>query len=161
MVSHHDHQEGQCSCVQQNPLAQTLEEFDFERGIWNCAVYGDTLRLSSLLKSGTKVDAQDNYGYTALHYAARNGRLEVCKILLEHGADACLATNSLKATPLHRAANAGHLAVVKLLAQAGGSPLVLLRDTDGESCLHSVSAHEKPRYFSLLLTFFPIISIHN
>ncbi|VDM02445.1 unnamed protein product [Schistocephalus solidus] len=161
----HEHHEGYCPCVRSNPLAQTLDELEFERGIWNCAVYGDIRKLSSLLNSGTQVNELDNYGYTALHYAARNGRLEVCKLLLEHGADASLTTNSMKATPLHRAAYAGHLNVVKLLTQAnnsGRSRLVLLRDNDGDSCLHSAAKGRQKHVYDWLAETFPeLIPLQN
>ncbi|BHF74883.1 Ankyrin repeat domain-containing protein 39 [Sparganum proliferum] len=164
-MPHHEHQQHQCACVQPSPLSQTLDELEFERGIWSCAVYGDIRKLSSLLSSGTPVNAQDNYGYVALHYAARNGHLEVCKTLLEHGADAYIATKSLKATALHRAAYSGHLDVVKLLAQIntpGRSPLVLLRDTDGESCLHSAARGRQKDVYDWLAEKFPeLVPLRN
>ncbi|KAL7058488.1 hypothetical protein AAHC03_017046 [Spirometra sp. Aus1] len=164
-MPHHEHHQHQCACVQSSALAQTLDELGFERGIWNCAVYGDIDKLSSLLNSGTPVNAQDNYGYTALHYAARNGRLEVCKILLEHGADAYIATKSLKSTALHRAAYSGHLDFVKLLAQIntpGRSPLVLLQDTDGESCLHSAARGRQKEVYDWLAETFPeLVPLRN
>lgn len=48
----------------------------------------------------------DNAGYTALHYAARTGNTDICKMLLYNGADINATTNG-KATPLHKAAAAG------------------------------------------------------
>lgn len=53
------------------------------------------------------VTAPDNAGYTALHYAARNGYVDICKILLEYGADIDALTKSAQATPLHKAAASG------------------------------------------------------
>lgn len=52
------------------------------------------------------MDALDNAGYTALHYAARTGNIDICKKLLYNGADINATTNG-KATPLHKAAAAG------------------------------------------------------
>lgn len=53
------------------------------------------------------VTAPDNAGYTALHYAARNGNLDTCKILIQYGADINALTKSARATPLHKAAASG------------------------------------------------------
>ncbi|KZV62670.1 ankyrin, partial [Peniophora sp. CONT] len=53
---------------------------------------------------------------TALHTAARSGRVEVCRLLLEHGALVEDADNDGD-TPLHEAANSGHLDTVRLILQ--------------------------------------------
>lgn len=55
--------------------------------------------------------APDNAGYTALHYAARNGFIEICKILLQNGANIDAQTKSANATPLHKAAASGKYTV--------------------------------------------------
>lgn len=92
---------------------QTLDELDFERGIWTAAQYGELDRVVKILKSGTAIDARDNFGYTALHYAARNGHVDVCKLLLQMGADINAITKSGCVTALHRAASAGLLYFIK------------------------------------------------
>ena len=40
-----------------------------------------------LLEANVNLNAQDNFGQTALHWAARKGQLEVLKVLLEAGSD--------------------------------------------------------------------------
>lgn len=55
------------------------------------------------------VNAPDNAGYTALHYASRNGHLDICKLLLKNDAVIDVQTKSGKATPLHKAAATGRL----------------------------------------------------
>lgn len=50
---------------------------------------------------------RDNYDYTALHYAARAGDLEICKLLLDEGRAEVNAVTKGGATPLHRAASMG------------------------------------------------------
>lgn len=80
---------------------------EFERGIWYAAQHGDLERVEVLARRG--VDVRDRGGYTALHYAARNGHVAVCKLLLRKGADANAKTRSGGATALHRAASAGKL----------------------------------------------------
>lgn len=68
---------------------------------------GDEKRVQNLLSKGTCVDAKDNAGYTALHYAVRKGNAGMCKLLLAAGADVNSTTRAGQATPLHRAAMAG------------------------------------------------------
>lgn len=95
------------TCCAVSNVSQTLDELDFERGLWYAAQYGDLDRVMKLISQGTEVDARDASGYTSLHYAARNGHLEVCKFLIQKGADINAVTKSGCATALHRAASAG------------------------------------------------------
>lgn len=85
---------------------QSLDEMDFERGIWCAAQYGDLERVEKLIKDGCHVDKLDSAGYTALHYAARNGRTEVCRYLVKLGADVNAVTRG-GVTALCRAASTG------------------------------------------------------
>lgn len=50
---------------------------------------------------------RDNYNYTALHYAARAGDLEICELLLIEGRAEVNAVTKGGATPLHRASSMG------------------------------------------------------
>src|SRR4051812_17033287 len=43
--------------------------------------------VEALVNAGSKVDTKDFVGDTALHIAAREGRADVVKFLLAHGAD--------------------------------------------------------------------------
>lgn len=99
-----DHQN--CDCSHSITASQSLDEMDFERGIWYAAQYGDIKRVEKLLKESWHVDRKDSAGYTALHYAARNGHLDVCRILLENGADVNAVTRG-GVTALCRAATTG------------------------------------------------------
>lgn len=95
------------TCCAVSNVCQTLNELDFERGLWYAAQYGDVDRVVKLISRGFEVDSRDAGGYTALHYAARNGHLEVCRFLLSNGADINAITKAGCATALHRAASAG------------------------------------------------------
>jgi hypothetical protein len=64
------------------------------------------------------VNAVDDHEWTALHWAAENGRVDVVKVLIQNGAD-LNAVDINKCTALHRAAEDGHVDVVKLLLQNG------------------------------------------
>lgn len=79
---------------------------------------GDLEALNSALSAGVNVNAQGDFGDTALNLAAENGHLEVVARLLEAGADIENLGGAAK-TPLMNAAFAGHLRVVELLLQKG------------------------------------------
>lgn len=101
-----------------------------------------------MLRKGTPPDIQDNSGYTALHYAARNNNFEICKELLENNASVNAVTKSGRATPLHRASTQGHVKIVELLLKSGAD--VDLLDADGFSALHRAVASEKIQICKLL-----------
>jgi len=73
---------------------------------------------------------------TPLHRASGNGRAEVVRILLEHGADP-IAQSKRGWAPLHRASDRGHVEVVRLLIGFGAG--VSARDDQGWTPLHWAS----------------------
>ena len=115
-------------------LNQTLDELDFERGIWYAAQFGDFEKVQKLIRNGVDVDLRDSAGYTSLHYAARNGHLNICKLLLENKADIDAVTRSGRATALHRACSAGHVKIVKYLVEQKADGKLI--DGDGKTVLH-------------------------
>lgn len=48
---------------------------------------GDVSLMDELLRRGAQVERQHFLGTTALHYAARSGRIEMAELLIQHGAD--------------------------------------------------------------------------
>lgn len=128
-----------CGCSRHaSSTQQTISELDFERGIWNAAIYNEVERIKNFIEYGKTMD-RDNFGYTALHYAARNNNEEVCRILISAGqADVNAVTNG-GATPLHRACMMGHLNIVELLVNAQAN--LLLQDEDGQTALHRAAAN--------------------
>ena len=56
----------------------------------------------------------NNYGHTALHLAAYNGKIQVVEALLNAGADKAVKANNGK-TALDDAQEENHPAIVKLL----------------------------------------------
>lgn len=135
-LQHHDQQHGdqhQCNCSSKTVTAsQSLDELEFERGIWTAAIDNDEHKLRSLITRGHLYD-RDNSGYTALHYAARSGHLSICRILLDAGIGVDERTHG-GVTALHRAAMMGHLEIVNLLLARKADPLI--QDSDGKTALH-------------------------
>ena len=71
----------------------------------------------------TDLDSRDNDGYTALHYAAENGHVNIVSLLIEHGARVNPKTNE-DSTPLALAVSAGRGHVVRPLLEAGADASV-------------------------------------
>ena len=83
------------------------------------AIYDDDMvEVRRLLTIGVNVDERYENRDTALHCASAKGRVEVIKLLVEHGADK-EAKDADGATPLHLAAFNGHVEAIKLLVQLG------------------------------------------
>ena len=90
--------------------------------------------LEKLISVRADIHAQDEYGRTALHYAANNGSVKNCDILIKNGAfinqpaskicyrllgpNTSISSGS-KETVLHEACNRGFLDVVKFLIAKG------------------------------------------
>ncbi|KAK2587933.1 hypothetical protein KPH14_004021 [Odynerus spinipes] len=123
-----------CSSLNDLGVRQSLSELEFERGIWYAAQYNDRDKVERLLRKGVSPDTEDSAGYTALHYAARNGHNQICETLLQHGANVNAKTRCGQATALHRAATQGHDRVVETLLKHGAD--VNSKDVDGCTPLH-------------------------
>ena len=86
-----------------------------------------------LLGSGADLNTSETVsGMTPLHKAAQNGCLQVCELLIRHGAEMDAQTHD-GATALHLAALAGHDEVVALLLKY--NPNHTLRDAEDRTAL--------------------------
>lgn len=66
------------------------------------AQQGDLIKVKELLDKGeANATDVDQEGITALHWAAMNSALDICKLLLERGAEVDAIGGELLATPLH------------------------------------------------------------
>ncbi|KAF4133070.1 Ankyrin repeats domain-containing protein [Phytophthora infestans] len=80
-----------------------------------------------LLRFGATVNARNQEGSTALHYAGNGDALVVAKYLLENGADID-AQDQFGKTPLHHSIREGSLLVVYLLVSRGAQ--IDIKDVD-------------------------------
>jgi len=77
-----------------------------------------------------------DYELTPLHLASREGRLDVARFLVEHGANVA-AQDQCGSTPLHEASERGHLDVARFLVEHGANAAA--RDEGGLTPLHQAS----------------------
>lgn len=82
---------------------------------------GDERELRAHLAAGKDINQSDQWGLTALHYAAGNGYVATAEVLFEYGADVNRLTNVGEKTPLHLAARNNRIEMVELLVARGSS----------------------------------------
>ena len=91
-----------------------------------------------LKAGGVDVNKRDEAGNTALFYACSQGARDIAKLLLENGADPCLANNQ-GLLPLHGLSGSGNKEIAKLLLEAGAD--VNAGDNQGKTALmHMIEA---------------------
>ncbi|XP_055387350.1 serine/threonine-protein phosphatase 6 regulatory ankyrin repeat subunit A isoform X6 [Condylostylus longicornis] len=88
---------------------------------------------------------------TPLHLAAASGQLEVCKLLLELGAN-IEATDDLGQKPIHVAAQNNYSEVAKLFLQQLGT-LVNATSKDGNTCAHIAAMQGSIKVIEELMKF--------
>ena len=124
-----------------------------DRGL-ECCRRGLMSELRQLVESGWDVHAaRDRNGCTALNWAAGEGRLEVCKYLMDElhvDADALTGKPKRKRHSLHWAARNGHIAVCHhFVVERGVDPDIPTED--GTTPLHyacMMSHLETARWFA-------------
>lgn len=95
---------------------------------------GNEKELKALIDAGADVNKiDDTYGCTALHLAAREGRLEIVKMLRKAGAR-IYAENKNKEPLVFAAVCSGSTNVLKFLLDEGAT--TKSRNSDGETLLH-------------------------
>ncbi len=108
--------------------------------LMNAAINDDVSAVQFFAKSGVAVVNQKNVGgASALHIAARRGNIEICKILLENGANINITDNE-GWTPLMRAALAKNSDLVRMLLLRGADPKKM--NSVGESVIINAASSE-------------------
>jgi ankyrin repeat protein/ppGpp synthetase/RelA/SpoT-type nucleotidyltranferase len=99
---------------------------------------GDLQSVKRLLKDGVDVNAKDDYGWTALHYASQNGHDKVVEqLLVKDGVDVN-ATDNDGLTALRCASQGGHDKVVEQILVKDGVDMNAT-DNKGRTALHQAS----------------------
>lgn len=89
--------------------------------------------IEDLIQSGMNLDAKDENGLTALHYAVESGKLEIVKLLLENKANPNIGDNDM-VTPYNIGKSYSGLEdIVELLLKYGADPKIL--DKHGKNYL--------------------------
>jgi ankyrin repeat protein len=110
---------------------------------------GDVEKVRKELEGGANVNAPDSAGgRSALHWAAKEGRVEVIPVLLAKGADVKIVDRAGK-TPLCIAGENGKVEALKLLLEAKSDPNVT--DRMGGTPLMWASALGTPETVQVLL----------
>uniref|UniRef100_A0A1A8GHM9 Ankyrin repeat domain 39 n=1 Tax=Nothobranchius korthausae TaxID=1143690 RepID=A0A1A8GHM9_9TELE len=105
-----------CSCCSHPVSAhQTLEEMDFERGIWSAAMDGDLDRLRSLVQKGIDPNLRDSAGYTAL--VGPRHSFELLTVVTWMWSDFFCNTEQIRCSLMTMAAERGHKEVCLLLLE--------------------------------------------
>src|SRR4051812_11599135 len=105
-----------CSVVLAGSLAASAAAGELR--VVDAARRDDVNAVRALLAAGVDVNARQNDGATALHWAAYHDNVEIAGLLLDGGATPN-AANDLKVTPLFIAATGGSAAMVRRLVEAG------------------------------------------
>ena len=117
--------------------------------IYRAAGNGDLEETRLLLKHNPNlVFAKNSEGFTALHYAARHGYVEIAKLLLAERADVN-AKAGKGDTPLHYAVWYGHKETVQLLLSNKAD--VDVRDGIGRTPLYDAAANGQIEEVEILL----------
>ena len=64
-----------------------MEHKFLNKVLFRASARNQLTKIKFLLKLGLDINEKNEYGYTALHYAAMNNCLEVVKFLIENGAN--------------------------------------------------------------------------
>ena len=86
----------------------------------------DTVRYLVSLKDVEVNHHEHNSGFTALHFAVKEGHGDVVQVLIDAGAD-------VQTKPVMLASSSGYLDIVKMLVEAGAG--VRVTDNEGVTCL--------------------------
>ncbi|MGD8329966.1 MAG: ankyrin repeat domain-containing protein [Acidobacteriota bacterium] len=116
----------------------------------DAAMHRDLDAVRALLRHGADVNAPQNDGMTALHWAALEDDADLAGMLVYAGAWLDVGTRLGGYTPLHLAARSGSLAAMQALLEAGADPQA--RTTSGGAQpLHLAAAADSVGAIDLLI----------
>ncbi|KAF3660514.1 ankyrin repeat-containing protein [Capsicum chacoense] len=118
--------------VKQNSAGETPLYVAAEYGY--CELVKEMIKYYDLVAAGIKA----RNGFDALHIAAKQGDLDVVKVLMSVHPELSMTVDVANTTALHSAANQGHIQVVNYLLEAEGS-LATIAKSNGKTALHSAA----------------------
>ncbi|MFH4974274.1 hypothetical protein AB6A40_000983 [Gnathostoma spinigerum] len=87
----------------------------------NSVLFDRPYKMLEALENGADPNEQDNCGFTALFHAACQGNVNLCRILVEHGAIIDAHVGDKCDTALHAAVSSRSLSVVSYLIRSGAN----------------------------------------
>ncbi|KAK6776826.1 hypothetical protein RDI58_027827 [Solanum bulbocastanum] len=123
------------------------------------AIHGNVSALKLLIEerpiSGQDLKIQNKDGNTALHEAARFGRLEIVKVMVSLDSEILFERNSKGETPIYVAAAHGEKEVFTFLADNNLCDEFTMTRNDGSTVLHAAITHECYYFAIQLLKMYP------
>ncbi|KFY26110.1 hypothetical protein V493_04256 [Pseudogymnoascus sp. VKM F-4281 (FW-2241)] len=105
--------------------------FKKETAIIEAASDNDIAKVAKLISSGANVNARDRWGWSALSMCGYGGHVEICRLLLDHGAD----LNNMDVdgdTPESLATIRGHANIVIMLDEERAARDLKVREADND-----------------------------
>ncbi|KAJ6413673.1 hypothetical protein OIU84_006472 [Salix udensis] len=93
-------------------------------------------------------------GFDAFHVAAKQGDMEILRVLMEAHPELSMTVDLSNTTALHTAATKGHIEIVNFLLDAGSS-LATIAKSNGKTALHSAARNGHVEVVRALLTMEP------
>lgn len=121
-----------------------------EAALFAAVQNSDLAAARAALDAGVDVDAINDYGSTALFFAADRGSTEIALLLLERGADPNVTDTFYGATPVVWAMSNGHADIALMLLRHGSDGvgqvlLQSLRGGDTDTALAAIATGPLPR----------------
>ncbi|CAG0887706.1 unnamed protein product [Darwinula stevensoni] len=128
---------------------------------------GDFKSAAALLNGGSQVKATEENSWTALHESAKQGRVDLTRLLLEHGFNINAKEGSAGKTPLHLVVEQGSrcgknsfLEVAKMILKCPGVD-PNMKDVHGDTPLHYAMRERNTKFLRLLIFFGARIDVPN
>ncbi|XP_010260012.1 PREDICTED: ankyrin repeat-containing protein At5g02620-like [Nelumbo nucifera] len=133
-----------------------------ETALYVAAEYGFVDVVEEIIKYYDIVSAsiKAKNGYDAFHIAARQGDLEVLKVLLKALPELSMTVDLSNTTALHTAAAQGHIDVVNFLLEQGSSLATIAR-SNGKTALHSAARNGHLEVVKAILSKEPFVVTRN
>ncbi|XP_019098889.1 PREDICTED: ankyrin repeat-containing protein At5g02620-like isoform X2 [Camelina sativa] len=131
-----------------------------ETALYVVAEYGDVEIVKEMIKCYdlALVEIKARNGFDAFHIAAKQGHLDVLKVLAEAHSELAMTVDLSNTTALHTAATQGHTEVVNFLLELGSS-LAGIAKSNGKTALHSASRNGHVKVIKALLASEPAIAV--